>query len=186
MREYNRRNFEKKKQRDALYYKKNREKILENVSKYTKENSEKYSSYQKAYRIKNKKYLNEYSRLYRIKHLQEERYRARETRRKRYPIDVNFRLKRLLRSRLYRYTKKGDRIGSAVKNLGCSVDELKIHLEKQFLDGMSWSNHGEWHIDHIKPLAKFDLKDKKQLLIACHYTNLQPLWAKENIIKSNK
>jgi len=69
---------------------------------------------------------------------------------------------------------------------GCSGDEMKKHLEKQFTDGMSWDNYGlhGWHIDHISPLSlSTTLND---LLEKAHYTNLQPLWAKDNIKKSNK
>jgi hypothetical protein len=73
--------------------------------------------------------------------------------------------------------------GSPVRDLGCTVPELKLHLEALFQPGMSWDNYGEWHIDHIKPLAKFDLTDRDQFVQACHYTNLRPLWAEENLSK---
>jgi hypothetical protein len=87
-----------------------------------------------------------------------------------------------LRSRLRRAVK----MGSAVKNLGCSVSEFLAHLEKQFSNGMTWDNYGQWHIDHIKPLSAFDLTDTNQLAEACHFSNLQPLWGKENSSKHNK
>lgn len=77
----------------------------------------------------------------------------------------------------------GYRNGSAVRDLGCSIPEFKTYIENKFVDGMSWDNHGEWHLDHIKPLASFDLTDRSQLLIACHYTNYQPLWAIDNLKK---
>ena len=72
--------------------------------------------------------------------------------------------------------------------MGCSIEELKIHLEKQFRDGMSWNNYGMygWHIDHIKPCSAFDLTDLEQQKICFHYSNLQPLWAKENLSKGKK
>lgn len=74
------------------------------------------------------------------------------------------------------------------KMLGCSLEELKLHLESLFVTGMTWDNYGRygWHIDHIKPLSLFDLCDPNQQSIACHYTNLQPLWAKDNLSKGNK
>lgn len=68
--------------------------------------------------------------------------------------------------------------------LGCSVEFLKQHLEKQFKNGMSWENHGKWHIDHIIPLASAKTQEKIEYL--CHYTNLQPLWAKDNQSKGAK
>lgn len=102
--------------------------------------------------------------------------------------DINFKLVVTLRIRLYHALKKNQKVGSAVKDLGCSIPELKEHLEKQFKPGMTWENwsHEGWHIDHIKALANFDLTDRQQFLEANHYTNLQPLWAKDNIRKSNK
>lgn len=81
--------------------------------------------------------------------------------------------------------KKG---GSAVRDLGCSISDFMSYMESKFKPGMTWENwsvHG-WHIDHIVPLSSFDLTDRLQLLKACHYSNLQPLWAKENLSKADK
>jgi len=83
--------------------------------------------------------------------------------------------------------KKHSKTGSAVRDLGCSIDELKQHLESKFLPGMTWNNYGRfgWHIDHIRPLSQFDLTNPEQLKIACHYTNLQPLWWRDNLSKGD-
>lgn len=104
----------------------------------------------------------------------------------RYHSNSNYKTTKLLRCRLRDILRDSQKTGSAIKDLGCSVNELKIHLEKQFQSGMTWENQGTWHIDHIIPLSKFDLNDREQFLKACHYSNLQPLWATDNIKKSNK
>lgn len=70
--------------------------------------------------------------------------------------------------------------------LGCTVEELRAHLEKQFTSGMTWDNYGEWHVDHIKPVTKFNLVDPAEQLLCFHFSNLQPLWAKDNIRKGNR
>lgn len=103
-----------------------------------------------------------------------------------YQNDVCFRLKHILRSRFRLALKNNQKTGSAVKDLGCSITELKQYLEAQFQSGMTWDNHGEWHIDHIIPLASFNLMDKQQILKACHYTNLRPLWANENFKRNQR
>ena len=74
---------------------------------------------------------------------------------------------------------------STLKYLGCTAKELKQHLENQFKEGMTWDNYGidGWHIDHIRPLCSYDLTIEEDQLEAFHYTNLQPLWAEENISK---
>jgi hypothetical protein len=97
-------------------------------------------------------------------------------------------LKHNLRARLRTALKCGHKAGSAVLDLGCSIEELKKHLESQFVPGMTWDNWGHhgWHIDHIVPLDAFDLTDHNQLAAACHYTNLRPLWAKANLAKGSK
>lgn len=73
--------------------------------------------------------------------------------------------------------------GSAVRELGCSIEELILWLESQFQPEMSWKNYGLWHIDHRKPLSSFDLTKMDQVKVACHWSNLQPLWALDNLSK---
>jgi len=79
-------------------------------------------------------------------------------------------------------------VGSAVNDLGCTIDELKARLESPFQPGMTWDNWGlyGWHIDHIIPLASFNLEDREQFLKVNHYTNLQPLWCDDNWEKGCK
>lgn len=102
--------------------------------------------------------------------------------------NLRYRVTSRLRSRFYMAVKNKARSGLAVRELGCSIEELLAHLESQFVSGMSWDNWSQsgWHIDHIKPLASFDLTDPEQARQACHYTNLQPLWAQENQRKHAK
>jgi hypothetical protein len=101
-------------------------------------------------------------------------------------ININFKLIKSLRNRLYLALKNNQKQGHTLELLGCSIDKLKRHLEKQFTQGMSWGNYGKWHIDHIKPCAKFDLSNPKEQQKCFHYTNLQPLWAIDNIKKGIK
>ncbi len=103
-------------------------------------------------------------------------------------ITLKDKLKHNLRNRLCVAIKKGYKSGSAVKDLGCSIEELKKHLESKFQPGMTWDNWSRvgWHIDHIKPLASFNLSNPEEFKKACHYTNLQPLWAKDNLSKGSR
>ena len=105
---------------------------------------------------------------------------------KRYKTDVSFRISTSLRNRLHKAFKGNYKTGSGVKDLGCSIEEFKVHLGNLFTEDMSFDNYGEWEIDHIKPLSLFDLTQRSQVLYACHYTNLQPLWKEDNRLKSNK
>ena len=145
-------NREKIKAQDKQYYTENKERIAAKNKKWYEANKD--SKYQKQRKYGNFK--------------------------KRYNSDVEFRLAHNLRNRLNLAIKRNSKSGSAVNDLGCSIGELKNHLESQFRDGMTWDNYGEWQIDHIRPLCKFDLQNREELLKACHYSNLQPLWAAEN------
>lgn len=150
----------------AQYEKSDRADLSERKKQYYRANKEASLKY----RIENKESIRDYMRGYQNRRLRE---------------DVQFRLRVLLRNRI-RKIVKGSRVGSAIKDLGCTVDQLKRHLESQFQPGMTWSNHGKWHIDHVIPLSKFNLSNREDFRQACHYTNLQPLWALDNLQKGAK
>lgn len=117
------------------------------------------------------------------------RDRAREWEANRLKNDVQFKLRKLLRIRLISALKarRARKIISSVKLLGCSVQELKTHIEAQFTRGMTWANWGTyWHLDHIRPLSTFDLTDPAQAAEACHFLNLRPLRASKNLQKKDK
>jgi len=156
---------EANKDKMKLYKEVNKDKIKIRDLIYYESNKDKM----KLYKEVNKNRLNSYSR------------NKRKT-------DIQYKLKTNLRTRLRITLKNNYKSGSAVRDLGCSIESFKSYLESKFQSGMSWDNYGlyGWHIDHIKPLSSFDLTDRKQLLEACHYTNLQPLWAKDNLSKSDK
>ena len=120
----------------------------------------------------------------------EKRLRRRETHRiyleRRLKDDPDFKLIHNMRSRV-RLALKGDiKHSSCADLLGCSVTAARKHIESQFADGMSWNNHGDWHIDHIKPCSSFNLKLDSEQRACFHYSNLQPLWAKDNLQKGNR
>lgn len=113
---------------------------------------------------------------------------------KEYENRIEVKLANKIRKRIKRAIKNNVKIGKINNLIGCSVEELKQYLEQRFYLNsktgkmMTWENYGlyGWHIDHIVPLSSFDLTNKEQFLQACHYTNLQPLWAEENLKKGSK
>jgi hypothetical protein len=107
--------------------------------------------------------------------------------RKKRKEDVNFKIAGGYRCRVYSALKSNQKTGKTMDVLGCSVEELRIYLEKKFQEGMSWNNYNYngWHIDHIKPCSLFDLSIPEEQKKCFHYTNLQPLWAKDNFKKSS-
>ena len=102
--------------------------------------------------------------------------------------DKNFKITSNLRTRFKLALKNNAKSGSAVKNLGCTIEEFKKYFESLFTEGMTWEKvfDGSIHIDHKRPLASFDLSKPEEQTKACHYTNLQPLWAVDNLKKSDK
>ena len=154
---YRKENVEEIKQRNKKYYEENVEKIRKQKKEYHKENKSKRNEYQK-------KYL-----------------------RKRRKNDSQFRMAHNLRGVTNRgiISQGGIKSASTEKLLGCSFYEASIHIKNLFAEGMCWENYGEWEIDHIRPMASFDLTDPEQQKICFHYTNLQPLWMAENRSKSS-
>ena len=139
------------------------------MSSYYQENFESISARKKEYAEENKDVL----RAAYLKRLKE---------------NTNAGVAHALRTRINQAIRKNSKKGSAVRDLGCSIDFLVKYLESKFQDGMTWENRGihTWHIDHIIPLSSFNLEDEEQFKKAVHYTNLQPLWAKDNLTKRNK
>lgn len=96
------------------------------------------------------------------------------------------RLRGALRARLRKVIKREHRSGKSVELVGCSPDALMHHLQSRFKKGMAWNNYGtEWHIDHIVPCSKFNLIDPAEQKRCFHFSNLRPLWAKDNLKKSD-
>jgi hypothetical protein len=182
------------------YYKSHKKDMMGTRKKWTVLNREKVLAYSKKSHQLHKEQRAEY---YRLNH---KKIRIRQTKYRkahkfeatlrvniRYATDVNFKLSRLLRSRLWHVLKGYSKSKPTLKLLGCSLDKLKQHIESQFKPGMTWANWGtgtngkgmqEWHIDHIKPCCKFDLSKPSEQQKCFNWKNLQPLWADENLSKS--
>jgi len=171
--EYYENNKEEMKINKKEYYQNNKEEILNQRKEYYENNKEGILLKDKEYYQNNKEEKIIYQTQYILNRLK---------------IDINFKLAHNLRSRLRKAIHNNQKSGSAVRDLGCSVPELKLRLESMFQPGMSWENYNfyGWHIDHIIPLSSFNLQNREEFLKACHYTNLQPLWAEENLKKNNK
>lgn len=110
---------------------------------------------------------------------------ARAYERDRRRNDLGFKLKRNLRKRLGKALQGLSKSARTLELVGCDIDFLRRWLETKFQPGMTWENYGEWHIDHIMPCASFDLSDPVQQRTCFRWTNLQPLWASDNIHKSD-
>lgn len=111
---------------------------------------------------------------------------SREYDRKQRIENIQRRLSKNLRNRLWKAMRGMTRGISAVRDLGMTIPEFRSYLASMFKPGMSWDNYGKWHIDHIRPLSCFDLSDAEQAKRAFHFSNMQPLWAEENQRKYNK
>ena len=119
-----------------------------------------------------------------------EKYKeANRVKKRRKMKDVNFRLIDSMRKQVWHAVRryKGVKETKTANLIGIKINEFRKYLELKFKEGMSWDNYGSWHIDHIKPVSHFNFqKDKEELKKCFHYTNLQPMWAKENARKGNR
>ncbi len=175
---------DKQKATRKLWRERNRESVRASALKDAKNNAERIAKYQKNYSEKNRKRLAKYYKDWRAANLDS----VREYMRNKRKTNIQFRIGEVLRTRQTKALAGNYKRGSFVRDLGCTISELKFYLEGKFAEGMNWENYGHrsWHIDHVIPLAFFDLTDREQFLKACHYTNLQPMWAKENLKKGHK
>lgn len=148
----------------------------------------KKAEWDKGYRDRHPNKLKESKKRYYLQNKDIINTKTTEYTRNKRKTDTLFRLTCVMRSRLSNALKRRgyDKTSITADTLGCSWEDLKIHLESQFKDGMTWENHGKttWHIDHIIPLAS--ASNSEEMCKLNHYTNLQPLWAKDNMSKGNK
>jgi len=177
--------IEKRKQKDKEKYHQNLDKSREDNRKRKIKYNIKHTEKIKEEKDKKKKIKEE-----KRKTKEEKREGNSKYRRNRLKNDPLYKLINTIRSRITMAIKcqYGEKQNKTIELLGCTVDECRNHLEKQFTEGMTWENHSRygWHINHIIPCNAFDLTCPLQQKICFHYTNLQPLWWKDNISKGKK
>jgi hypothetical protein len=165
---YNESNRERIKEQKRKYYLDKKGNFLKRGRDYYQHNREQRLAYQSEYNQLNRDKIRAYKRTWKLG---------------RYAADPLFAVELRCRRRiLHALNGQGFSKKATTKDmLGCTYEELMTHLESQFVEGMSWDNRSEWHIDHIVPLASAE--SEEEILGLCHYTNLQPLWAHENLAK---
>ena len=164
-----------------------KKRINKSKQKYVLKNKEKILAFRKKYRAENKEEINRKIREWYYKNKDKVRARQRIYERV-YKNTVHFKIKDNMRKRIMHALKKdgGKKTKRTMKLVGCTVGQLKQYIEKQFQPGMSWEQRSLWHIDHIIPCASFDLTKLSEQKKCFHYTNLQPLWAIDNMKKGAK
>ena len=172
-------NKEKRKAQNKKWELENKEKRKEQNKKWELENKEKIKEQKKEWYQKNKEKIKEQKKEWR----QKNKEKMKEQNKKKYKTDSLFKLKCTCRNRTYdAFKSKGYKKTSRTHELlGADYETVMNHIEKQFEDWMTWDNHGEWHIDHIVPLRLAESEEEMKVL--CHYSNLQPLSAFDNISK---
>jgi hypothetical protein len=164
-----------KSESDKRHYFKNREKRLQYFSDWQKDNRDRLNDYHQKWREKNIDKHREYKRKYE---------RTRKANDPIYKLISNF------RTAIYQVLKENnvDKNGHYFEVLKYTPEELINHLEKQFTDGMTWDNYGQWHVDHVMPISVHDIQviGDDEFMRCWSLSNLQPMWGDENIRKSNK
>lgn len=153
---------------DKLHYRHSPTKRVKYSKTYYEKNKEKIAKKDRLYREANKEKINKRNLAY--------QYRK-------YKEDPRYRALRNARLRISNFLKNKEKFS---KSLGCSYSQFILHIESQFQLGMSWQNYGEWHIDHKHPLSKAYNEGQESFMKSCNYTNLQPMWALDNLRKADK
>ena len=164
-----------------------RKKLLKQAKKSRLKHREKKLVYSKKYRTENKEKINKKIREWYYKNKDKVKQRI-KIYNKVYRNTLHYKIKDNMRKRIKTALKKdgGKKTKRTMKLVGCTVEQLKQYIERQFKPGMSWDQRSLFHIDHIIPCASFDLTKLSQQKKCFHYTNLQPLWAIDNIKKGAK
>lgn len=175
--------------RSNHYYKDNKEEQSIKQKEYYLTVREDKLLYQKEYQEKNKEKIKAYLKQYNLDNRKRKTELSREYDKKRKAKDPIYKFKHRVRSMVYCSFKRS-LTGNYIKSqrtediLGCTMDIFIEYISSKFTEGMSLSNHGEWHIDHIIPLASAN--SEEEITKLCHHTNLQPLWGTDNMVKGKK
>jgi hypothetical protein len=158
--------------------------------KYREKNKEKLSKKHKIWYENNRDKWNEYIKVYRENNVDKIRKIKRDYERNRKSSDPLYKLISNFRTAIYTVLKENNitKFGHYFDILGYTPEELINHLEKQFTEGMTWDNYGEFHVDHKLPISSFNIKEigDEEFMKCWSLDNLQPMWGEENIRKSNK
>lgn len=180
--------------KNSIYYEENKEEVKKKRKVRRDLHKEEKREYDKKRRVDLKDIIKLKKHIYYQLHKDKINQKLREKRKK----DIQFKIAANLRKRQYNVIKNSCKSGSAVRDLGISIFDFKKYLEERFYSNpdtgetMSWDNYGRpngkmgWDIDHIIPLCAFDLTNRKQFLKACNYTNLRPMWAKQNMFENDR
>lgn len=167
------------KAKNKEYFEANKEAILAKNRQYRIDNKEAISIQRKGYRARNQEHIKQKNRAYLPKRKLQIKLRRK--------VDKGFQLTQLLRTRMHKALKDNVNSNTVVSHMNCSIDTLREWLEFQFDEEMNWNNLGTyWEVDHILPIAQFDLSKKENQEICFNWTNLQPLYKMENKFKSKK
>jgi hypothetical protein len=166
---------------------------------YVDKNTSTIKEYRQEYYRINSEHIKEKSRLYRKGNIDEcrekdkryqqaNRERINSNIREKIKTDSNFRITRNLRTRFHSILRGKIKAGHSIDILGCSITDFKLYIESKFKHGMLWGNYGRggWELDHIRPCSSFNLEYIEQQKQCFHYSNMQPLWLKENRSKGSK
>jgi hypothetical protein len=181
---YNKENKLKVTERKKTYYQDNKENVIKINKQYYQDNKEKLKKLKKIYSENNKENIKQYRIINKekLKNYNKEYYL------KRTNTDLFFKFKCNVRSLIRNSFKRGiNKYNKTTKTeniLGCTIDEFRNYIYLQFKTGMSFENHGEWHLDHKVPIAS--AKTQEEVIKLNHYTNFQPLWAEDNLRKGSK
>ena len=170
------------------YRLKNKEQTRETCKKYKEKNRKKINARRMEYYYANKEKVVEQKKKYYNSNKKEVIKRVCAYHKNKLKTNPTYKLIHNLRRRAHLAIKGNYKADTTKAMLGCTYEEARAHIEAQFTEGMSWDKMGRYgiHIDHIRPCASFDLTDPEQQRECFHYTNLQPLWAEDNLRKSDR
>lgn len=177
--------------RGREFHGKNKERVNAKHREYYNKNATEIIERQKAYQDARKEQTAKKSHQWYVNN--KERVQANAKRLAEIRPDV--RVRRALRARIVHALQDNYKSAKTMELIGCDIDFLRSHLESQFLEGMTWNNYGVktrswedtwWVVDHIRPCATFDMSNPDDQKICFHWTNLQPMWWRENIVKGDK